>query len=182
MAFMDLVLRRKSVRKYRDETVPRELIDRCLEAARMAPSACNSQPWSFLIVDDPQILDEIVDKAMSGIYRSNAFVKTAPVIIVVMTESMSYVAKVGSMIRSVKYSLIDIGIACDHLILQAHELGLGTCWLGWFNAKALKKVLNLPKSKQIDILISLGYPESDRIREKKRKSLDEIRQFYQSKE
>ena len=74
---------------------------------------------------------------MSGIYSSNKFVKTAPVLIVAITEYSVYYARLGGMLRNVKYNLIDIGIACEHLVLQAAELGLGTCWLGWFNENAL---------------------------------------------
>ena len=179
MNFLDLVKARKSVRRYQDRPVARELIDQCLEAARLAPSSCNSQPWSFLVVDDPEIRDELVKKSMSGIYSSNSFVKTAPVIIVVTTELDSYMVKVGKFIRKVEYSLLDIGIACDHFTLQAQELGLGSCWLGWFGEKAVKKVLGLAKSTKIDIMISLGYPVSDRVRPKKRKTLDEIRRYFQ---
>ena len=179
MKFIDLVKARKSVRRYKDQPVARELIDQCLEAARLAPSSCNSQPWSFLVVDDPEIRDQLVKKAMSGLYSSNSFVKSAPVIIVVTTELKSYMVKVGKLIRKVEYSLLDIGIACDHLTLQAQEFGLGSCWLGWFNERAVRKVLDLPKSTKIDIMISLGYPVSDRIRPKKRKSLDEIRSYFQ---
>lgn len=180
MKFSELVKKRQSIRKYSSRRIPRELIDECLEAARQAPSACNSQPWSFIVVDDEDKKNEIVEKTMSGIYSMNKFVKTAPVIIVVITEQSVYYARMGGMLRDVKYNLIDIGIACDHLILQAEELGLGTCWLGWFNERAMKKVLGLPKSTKIDVVISLGYPdESMEQREKKRKGLEEIRSYYQ---
>jgi len=179
MKFMDLVNKRESVRKYSSKPVPRELIDRCLEAARLAPSACNSQPWSFIVIDDENTKNEIVKKTMGGIYNSNKFVKTAPVIIAAITEHSTYIARMGGMFRNVKYNLIDIGIACEHLILQAAELGLGTCWLGWFDEKALKKILGLSKSTKVDILISLGYPPDDAATRKKiRKPLEEVRRYY----
>lgn len=179
MSFLELVNERESTRKYSDKPVSRELIDTCLEAARLAPSACNSQPWSFIVIDNEEIKNEIVDKTMSGIYKSNSFVKTAPVIIVAVTERSLYIARMGGMIRDVKYNLIDVGIACEHIALQASELGLGTCWLGWFNEKELKKVLGLPKSTKIDVIMSLGYPdETVPHRNKIRKSLDEIRRYF----
>ncbi len=178
MTFSELVNKRESTRKYASKIVPRQLIDQCLESARLAPSACNSQPWSFIVVDDEKTKNEIVDKAMSGIYKSNAFVKTAPVIIIAITERSTYIARLGGMIRDVKYNLIDMGIACEHIALHAAELGLGTCWLGWFNEKELKKILGLPKSTNIDVLLSLGYPdESVKPRQKARKSLDDIRRY-----
>ena len=178
MNFLTLVKKRKSIRKYSSRPVPREMIDSCLEAARLAPSACNSQPWSFIVVDDEKIKNEIVKKALSGIYKMNAFVREAPTLIVVLTEHSTYIARMGGQLRHVKYSLIDIGIACEHLILRAVELGLGTCWLGWFNEKAVKKVLGLPKSKRIDVMISLGYPEVAEGKDKKRKSLKKIRRYF----
>lgn len=177
MNFLTLVKKRKSIRKYSSRPVPREMIDSCLEAARLAPSACNSQPWSFIVVDDEKIKNEIVKKALSGIYKMNAFVREAPTLIVVLTEHSTYIARMGGQLRHVKYSLIDIGIACEHLLLRAVELGLGTCWLGWFNEKAVKKVLGLPKSKRIDVMISLGYPEVVEGKDKKRKSLKKTRHY-----
>jgi len=178
---MELVGTRESTRKYLSKPVPRELIDRCLEAARLAPSACNSQPWSFIVADDEKTKIELVQKSMSGIYSSNKFVESAPVIIIIITENSTYTARLGGMFRSVKYNLIDIGIAGEHLALEAAELGLGTCWLGWFNEKAVKKVLGLPSSTRIDVMISLGYPEGKiPSRDKKRKTLDEMRRFFTS--
>ncbi len=177
MSFLTWVKKRKSIRKYSSRPVPREMIDSCLEAARLAPSACNSQPWSFIVVDDEKIKNEIVKKALSGIYKMNDFVREAPTLIVVLTEHSAYIARMGGQLRHVKYSLIDIGIACEHLILRAVELGLGTCWLGWFNEKAVKKVLGLPKSKKIDVMISLGYPEVADGKDKKRKSLKKTRRY-----
>ncbi|MCX6583975.1 MAG: nitroreductase family protein [Candidatus Aminicenantes bacterium] len=180
MKFMELAVKRESTRKYSAKPVPREVIDRCLEAARMAPSACNSQPWSFMVVDNEEKKNEIVDKAMDGIYATNKFVRTAPVVIAVITEHSKYIARMGELFRHLKYNLIDIGIACDHLTLQAAELGVGTCWLGWFNEKELKKILDLPKSTKIDVLLSMGYPENEALppRLKKRKPLDEIRRYF----
>jgi len=182
--FEDLVNKRISTRSYSSRPVSREVIETCLEAARLAPSACNSQPWSFIVVDKQDIIIEIAKKALSGIYGMNNFVKEAPVLIVVLTELSTYIARMGGQLRNVKYSLIDIGIACDHLTLQATELGLGTCWLGWFNERAVKKVLGLPNSKKIDVMISLGYKtENGKMKipltdKKKRKSLAKIRHYY----
>jgi len=177
MIFNELVKKRRSVRTYLNKKIPREIIDQCLEAARLAPSACNVQPWSFIVIDNPELKNKIADQAFSGLYSLNSFVKQAPVLIVVITDKVSFKTGLGKLFRKVQYSLIDIGIACDHLTLQAEELGVGSCWLGWFNEKVVKKILKLPKSDSVDILISLGYPEKDYIKEKKRKSLDEIRRY-----
>lgn len=178
MKFLELVKKRQSIRKYSSQPVPRELIDKCLEAAQFAPSACNAQPWSFIIVDDEKGKNALTDKAFSGIYSINSFAKNASVIIVVIAEQSTYAAKLGGYFIGTQFNLIDIGIACEHLILQAAEQGIGTCWLGWFNEKKVKKVLGISNKKKVCLLISMGYPEAEFEREKKRKSLNEIRKYY----
>lgn len=126
MALLELLKQRKSVRKFLDRPVEREKIMMCLEAARVAPSACNSQPWRFIVVDDRELKNKLCDVAFSGIYSINSFCKTAPVIVVVISEKSKFLARIGGMFRGTKYYLIDIGIACEHFVLQAEELGLGT--------------------------------------------------------
>jgi nitroreductase len=174
--FHDLAQRRISVRKYRDDRIDKKTIELCLEAARLAPSACNSQPWKFIVVDDRGLRDKLCDKAFSGIYKMNAFAKAAPVIIAVISEKSAFFAKLGGQFRGTQYSLIDIGIACEHLVLQAAELGIGTCMLGWFDEKAVKKILGIPRQKKVDLLISLGYCENIE-KEKIRKAIDEMRSY-----
>ncbi|HOK81008.1 MAG TPA: nitroreductase family protein [bacterium] len=177
MSFLELARKRQSVREYRPDSVPQEVLDRCFEAARIAPSACNSQPWSFIAVTDRKLIEQIADRAFSGIYSLNSFAKSAPVIVVVITERSRYSACLGGYFRGTQYNLIDIGIAVEHFILQATEEGLGTCWIGWFNEKEIHRILNIPSRRKIDILVTVGYPVNNEIREKRRKSLDEIRKY-----
>jgi len=178
MALIDLIRTRKSVRDFLDRPVEREKIMMCLEAARLAPSASNSQPWKFIVVDDGQLKNKLCEAAFSGIYFINAFCRTAPVIVVVISEKSKFLARIGGMFRGTKYYLIDIGIACEHLVLQAEDLGLGTCWIGWFNEKAVKSILNIPEHKKIDILIALGYYEREKLgREHSREPIDKISSF-----
>lgn len=174
MGFLDLVKKRRSCRQYDPRPVLPESVQRCLEAARLAPSACNSQPWHFIVISEPELQRQAVAAAFSGVYAMNAFAKTAPVLVVVVREKAKYAARLGALVRGVQYSLIDLGIACDHFTLQAAEEGLGTCWLGWFNETALKKVLGLPRQTKVDILLSLGYPRDAVLVEKQRKSLEEM--------
>lgn len=174
MSFLDLVKQRQSCRKYSSKEVSREVIERCLEAARLAPSACNSQPWHFIAVMDPDLKNKVAKEAFSGIHAMNAFAKDAPVLVVVIREKSRYVARMGGSFRGVNYSLIDLGIACDHFTLQAAEGGLGTCWLGWFNERAVKKALNLSWKTKIDVVLSVGYPQDGTIRTKNRKELNEM--------
>ena len=163
MAFLDLVKHRKSVRDFLDKPVEREKIMMCLEAARLAPSASNSQPWKFIVVDDRELKNRLCSAAFGGIYSFNSFCKMAPVIAVVISEKSKFLARIGGMFRGTKYYLIDIGIAGEHLVLQAEDLGLGTCWIGWFNEGAVKSILSIPQDKKIDILIALGYYDRQKV-------------------
>jgi len=178
MALLELLKQRKSVRNFLNRPVEREKILMCLEAARVAPSACNSQPWKFIIVDDRELKNKLCRKAFSGIYAINSFCRTAPVIVVVVSEKSKFSARIGGMFRGTKYYLIDIGIAGEHFVLQAEDLGLGTCWLGWFNESAVKSLLNVPRDKKIDILIALGYYDKEKVKaEHDREPLDKIASF-----
>lgn len=187
MNLIDLVKQRKSCRKFDpDRTVPRELIALCLEAARHAPSACNSQPWHFIAATDTDIRRDICDNALcTGLYKMNAFCREAPVLIAIVSEKMRFWATVGSQTRNTRYYLIDIGIAGEHFALQAEELGLATCWLGWFDEKAVKKALKVPQSKRIDVMLALGYAASDwHDKPHPRKPIDQMSSFdtYQSQQ
>lgn len=157
-----------------DRPVSKELIEKCLEAARLAPSACNAQPWHFIVVSEPAIKREFLDKVFSGAYAMNSFIQNASVFIVAIAQRTSYAASLAGFLRGINYSLIDIGIACEHLILEATELGVGTCWLGWFNERQVRKILNISRRDKVAVIISLGYPETDELRDKTRKTLSEI--------
>jgi len=178
MALLDLLKHRKSIRDFLDRPVERKKIMMCLEAARLAPSACNSQPWKFIVVDDRQLKDKLGDAAFRGIYSMNSFCKMAPVMVVVVSEKSKFSARIGGMFRGTKYYLIDIGVAIEHFVLQAEDLGLGTCWIGWFNERAVKSVLEIPNRKKIDILIALGYYDREKTSsEHSREPIDKIASF-----
>lgn len=177
MDLLELVKKRQSCRSYKKDPVPRELIEKCLEAARLAPSACNSQPWTFVVIDTEPIRSRLAAEGFFGLFALNRFVLDAPVLVAVITERSKYTAALGGYLRGVQYSLIDLGVACQHFDLQAAELGLGCCWLGWFNEDVVKQVLGLPKSARIDVMFSLGYAKDETVRSKKRKELDEMRYY-----
>ena len=174
MEFIELAKKRRSVRSYSSQQVEKEKIEKCIEAARLAPSACNSQPWKFIVVEDSGLRKKIARESGGGVLPMNKFVKEAPVIIVLVREKSKIVAQLGGKLKKKEYSLIDIGIAAEHLCLQATELELGTCMLGWFNEEAIKKILSIPEARRISLLITLGYPDTDEKKEKKRKSMEEI--------
>jgi len=174
MNFLDLVKKRQSVRAYKNIPVERDKIERCLEAARLAPSACNAQPWKFIVVDDPQLKDAVARETFGAIMSFNHFTLQAPALITAVSERPNIASKIGGLIKNKPYHLFDIGIAVEHICLQAAEEGLGTCILGWFNERAVKRILKIPDNKRVDLIISMGYPESEQIRPKTRKGLDQI--------
>ena len=174
MRFLDLANKRYSVRNYKDTPVPQEKINSCIEAARLAPSACNSQPWKFIVVNDPELRNKLAKAAFEGILDFNHFVFKAPVLILIVSEREKMLAKVGSVVKKKNFSQMDIGIAAEHFCLQATEEGLGTCMLGWFNEKIVKKMLSIPRIKRIELIISTGFSADENIPQKKRKSIDEI--------
>lgn len=176
-SFLDMVNKRESVRSYKTDPVPEKSIQKCLEAARMAPSACNAQPWKFIVVDDPALKKEIADAAYDKILSMNHFTQQSPVHIVVVREKANLTSNIGQIIKDKEYPLIDIGIAVGHFCLQAVEEGLGTCILGWFKENKIKQLLKIPKNKRVELIITLGFPASDTIRSKKRKELEEITSY-----
>ena len=139
MSFLDLVNKRYSVRNYKNTPVPQEKVVRCIEAARLAPSACNSQPWKFIIADEPALVNELAKAAFEGLLDFNNFAFKAPVLVLIVSERENLSAKFGSIVKKKNFSLMDIGIAAEHFCLQAAEEGLGTCIIGWFNEKKVKK-------------------------------------------
>ncbi len=177
MTFIELVKRRQSVRAYKSDLVEREKIEQCLESARLAPSASNSQPWKFIVIDEPELKTEIATKTFGKLVTFNHFTLQAPVLVVVVTENSRFITKVGEFIKNKEYNHFDVGIAVEHFCLQATELGLGTCIMGWFDEKTIKTILKIPKNKRIDLIITLGYAKNEDIRPKSRKSIDEIRLY-----
>jgi nitroreductase len=174
MNFLDLVNRRFSARKYKNLPVENEKLMRCLEAARLAPSASNSQPWRFIVVDDPALKEKIAAETYSTILTFNKFVHQAPVIVAIVIEKPKLITQIGGHIKNKEYPLIDIGIAAEHFCLQATADGLATCMLGWYNEKPVKELLHIPKSKTVGLLITLGYPNYPTIPAKKRKPAEEV--------
>ena len=174
MSFLDLVNKRYSVRNYKTTPVPQEKVVRCIEAARLAPSACNSQPWKFIIADNTELVNELAKAAFEGLLDFNHFAFKAPVLVLIVCERENLSAKFGSIVKKKNFSLMDIGIAAEHFCLQAAEEGLGTCIIGWFNEKKVKKMLSIPKLKRVELIITVGFSADEEIPHKHRKSIDEI--------
>jgi nitroreductase len=169
---LDLIKSRQSDRKYSDKAIETEKLDRIIEAGRMSPSACNAQPWKFIVVNDPELLHKVAETASAKLIGMNSFVVQAKIIIVIVRENPNMSSKVGATIKNKDYSLIDIGIATENICLQAEAEGLGSCIIGWFDERMLRKILAIPKSKRVELIITLGYSLSDQ-REKRRKPAGE---------
>lgn len=177
MDFAQLIHKRRSVRAYRQEAVEEEKIAALIEAVRLSPSASNSQPWKLIIVDDPVKKNEVAQATFSRLVAFNKFVPQAPVLAVVTIERPKIVTQIGGRLKDRQFPLIDIGIAAAHLCLQAADLGLGTCMIGWFDEGRVKDILDIPKPVRLGLIITIGYSAEEDIRRKVRKSKEAMSSF-----
>ena len=171
MNFLEIAQNRQSCRNY-DETRPveREKIDAIMESARLAPSACNGQPYHITVCSGQVAKD--VTKATTGM-GMNKFALQAPVAIVVSEEAYVKSAAVGSKFTGNDYRSIDIGIVAAYITAEATAQDLGTCILGWFNDNKIREICNL--KHPVRLVITLGYAkETEILRPKKRKRSDEL--------
>jgi len=171
MDFYELITKRQSERQYDSRPIEKDKIMQCIEAARIAPSACNAQPWKFIVVDEQELKKQLAG-AMAGT-GMNKFAFDAPTIVAIVLEKPNAMSKIGSVLKGKEYTLMDIGIAAAHFCLQATDLGLGTCIIGWFDEKRVRNLLQIPKNKRIPLLLTVGYAANE-IRKKQRKELNTI--------
>jgi len=171
--FLELVQSRQSDRAYMDTPVEREKIERILETVRLAPSACNAQPWKFIVVTDPEKRTQVAEATSNKVLSMNHFSRHAPVQVVVLEESANFTSNLGGWISKKHYPHIDLGIAAAHISLAAADEGLGSCIIGWCDEKKVQKTLDIPKNKRVMLIILLGYSNQP-LREKKRKPMQEI--------
>jgi len=172
---LQIIRERRSVRKFDTRPVEREKILSCIEAARLAPSADNVQPWRFIVLDDPEVKERFGRVVFSGVYRVTRWAMKAPVIVVILADLNFLVHRMGKLFQGIPYYLLDVGIAGEHFVLQAHELGLGTCWIGWFHVKRAQKFFQIPRGVKVCELVAVGYPSSEwKPNPQKRKSMEEI--------
>jgi nitroreductase len=163
MDVMKAIRSRRSIRAYDTRGVEEEKLIRILDAGRLSPSAGNRQERRFVIVKDSKTRKLLCEAA-----RNQGFVAEAPVVIVACSVESEYVMACGQLAYP-----IDTAIAVDHMTLQAVEEGLGTCWIGAFDEKKVKEILNIPDRVRVVALLPLGYP-SVISGQPARKSLDEI--------
>ena len=172
--FYEIVSKRQSTRAYdTSRMVDREIIARILEAARLSPSACNAQPWHFIVVDEPELKNKVADAASAKLLGMNHFTKQAPVHIIVVEEKVNISSGIGGIVKDKHFAFLDIGIAAAHICLAAEAEGLGSCILGWFAESKMKKLLNIPDNRRVVLDIVIGYPAQP-LRTKKRKPAEEV--------
>ncbi len=174
MDFNELVKARQSNRAFDPQKpVEKEKLARILEAGRLAPSACNSQPWHFIVVDDSELKERVAECTMSKVLGMNLFARQAPIHILIVEEKAHITASFGGMVKQKEFPQIDIGIVAAHISLAAQAEGLGSCILGWFNEKQIRSLLGIPSSKRVRLDIVLGY-STDALRTKRRKEPEEV--------
>ena len=151
-AVLSLLKGRRSIRRYRPDPVPDEMIEQLLEAGRWAPSASNRQPWQFIVVRDEAILKQVAQHAAYYFIRW-AHVEEAPLLIVLCGDARNRIYR--------QFLHEDVGLAGSQIMLQAHALGLGTCWIGGLDRKAIADVLKVPEHIEIVGLLTVGFPAED---------------------
>lgn len=177
-SFLALVQKRQSCRRYSEKPVENEKIDLILESARLAPSASNSQPWTVIVVNDRDKARSVAETTVTKGIPVNHFALNAPVMLVIVVEKAKPVTRFAGWIRNKEFEWTDLGIIAEHICLQAAELDLGTCMVGWFNEKKVKEILSVPDNKRVGLIITLGYPQDGYpLRKKIRKSKSEMARY-----
>ena len=167
MDFYEVIRTRRSIRSYKPDPIPDEVLTKVLEAARIAPSGSNRQPWKFIIVKD-----EALKRKLAVACHNQMFIAEAPIITVACGYNVHW--NRGEYMGDLSM-LIDVSIAFTHLILAARAEGLGTCWIGSFSNKEVKRILNIPKEVNVVAITPLGYPKNEGFSEPgPRKPLSEI--------
>lgn len=179
MDVLEVIKWRRSIREFLPQKIEQEKILKILEAGRLAPSSSNRQAWHFIVVDDENLIKKIPEKVIVGTKSIISWIKNAPLVIVgCYTKKITHY--IAGLYRHENH-LIDISIAMTHMVLEATELGIGSCFIGWFNEKHLKGLLKIPDSYRIALLVVLGYPKNPSTQEgiggikpRPRKELKEI--------
>lgn len=165
MDIYEAIKSRRSVRSYKTDPVSEDKLVKILDAARLAPSGKNGQPWRFLVVRDQALRKELIPAC-----RKQAFIADAPIVIVACAKESECYQNHGGYMKSFS---VDIGIAFDHLMLTAAAEGLGTCWIGAFEEEKVKQVLNIPADLRVVALTPLGFPAEQPVA-RSRKNMSDI--------
>ena len=165
MSVLKVIMERRSVRRYRSEPVPQDVLLRVLDAARFSPSGKNLQPWKFIVVKNETLKQRLAEASLR-----QSFIADAPIVVVACGFPDKCYSRMGNYMKSWP---VDVAIAVEHLMLQAQEEGLGTCWVGAFDEEEVRSILHVPDGVKVLALTPLGYPDEKPV-PRRRKSLEEI--------
>jgi nitroreductase len=150
ISVLEAIRIRRSIRDYKSDPIPPEVLERVTDALRLAPSACNNQPWRFVLVTEPELRQKVAKAC-----NNQMFIAPAPVIVAGCAWPARAYPRMGGSWNSAE---IDVAIALDHLTLAASAEGLGTCWIGAFNEQEIKALLHIPAEAKLVALTPLGWP------------------------
>ncbi len=170
---LEIIRRRFSCRRYLSDPVDEEKMADLKEAVRWAPSACNRQPYRFHFITDRPLITEISRAVPTGPASVNEWITSAPLLIAAIGTPEVFWHRATQVIDK-DYHRMDATIAMDHLSLVATELGLGTCWIGWFHRRKTGRILGIRQGEEVVILMTVGYPEKKPVNRKPRKELEEL--------
>jgi nitroreductase len=173
--FLDVCNMRQSCRNFSSRTVEHEKLALCAEAGRLAHSACNSQPWSFIVVETPGRTADVAKCCQQ--LNQNIYIAGARAFVIILEEHAVLSPVIGCFIDSQYYAKGDLGAASAYICLEAAAQGLGSCIIGLYDRKKICELLDIPIEKQFGALIALGYPADDSIRRKIRKPFEEVVRF-----
>jgi nitroreductase len=157
MDVTEAIRSRRSIRRYKQIPVPEHLLKRVLEAARLAPSAGNRQEWKFVVITEEETKRQLAEAC-----RNQSFVAQAGAVIVACATDPSK-----------KWHMVDVAIAVDHMTLEAHALGLGSCWIGAYEEERVKQICGIPEAIRVVVLLPVGIPDAEGVT-RPRKTLEEI--------
>lgn len=162
MSLVDTVLSRRSIRRYQKKEIPKDMLNRILEAGRQAPSAANRQPLHLIVVTDESVKREL----SKGLF--NRFIKDAPLTIVGCANTNA--------VLTGKWAVVDTAIALQNMVIAAWAMGVGSCWIGDFKEEKVKRILQIPDKWKVVALVSFGYP-SEQPKPRKKKPIKKLVSF-----
>ena len=176
--YFDLIARRESCRNFDpNRPVEKEKLQRCAEAAWIAPSACNGQPWKYLIVTNPELNEKLRPLMME--LGMNKFVKNCPAFAVVLEEATVLKVSLSQKFKDQDFAPIDVAFSASQFCYAATEQGLSTCIIGWHNEQKIRELFGLPKSTRVRLILAIGYAANDTLRKKQRKPIEDVIRFYE---